>query len=271
MIDSETSIPLLKKPDRPDQLVPKIELLRVGKEFVSGEARTIALEAMDLVIQPGEFLCLLGDSGCGKSTLLEIIAGFETPSHGEVLVDSEPVDGPSFRRGFVFQQFSLLPWLSVEKNIRLGLDIRRVEEGRREKVAELIQLMGLKGFERHLPSQLSGGMAQRVAIARALVNEPDILLLDEPFGALDSFTRKRLQGELVRLWKQKRFTAVFVTHDIDEAVFLATRVALMTPRPGRIAAMFHLPLLHPRDRTNTEFFRLSAMITKEFLALEREG
>ena len=252
------------------RILPKVEIRGLGKTFQSSAGTTTALEAVDLTVETGEFLCLLGDSGCGKSTMLEIIAGFENPTEGDVHVDGETVEGPSYRRGFVFQQSSLLPWLTVERNISLGLDIRRIEKSRKDKVAALIQLMGLNGFERHLPSQLSGGMAQRVAIARALVNEPDILLLDEPFGALDSFTRKRLQGELIRLWQQERFTAIFVTHDIDEAVFLATRVALMTPRPGKIAALFHLPLRHPRDRTSPEFFRLSSMITKEFLALERE-
>jgi ABC-type nitrate/sulfonate/bicarbonate transport system ATPase subunit len=271
IIDVEAPHP---RPDMPtnasSQIPPKLEMRKLGKTFSSSAGTTTALETVDLTVETGEFLCLLGDSGCGKSTLLELIAGFEKPTEGDLRVDGGPVEGPSYRRGFVFQQSSLLPWLTVKRNISLGLDIRRIENGRQDKVAELIHLMGLKGFERHLPSQLSGGMAQRVAIARALVNEPDILLLDEPFGALDSFTRKRLQGELIRIWQQKRFTAVFVTHDIDEAVFLATRVALMTPRPGKIAALFNLSLRHLRDRTSPEFFRLSSMITKEFLALERE-
>jgi NitT/TauT family transport system ATP-binding protein len=271
IVDVERSHLSSGMPENLNLEMPKVEFRGLGKTFNSNAGTTTALEKVDLSVEDGEFLCLLGDSGCGKSTLLEIIAGFEKPTDGNVRVDGEFVEGPSYRRGFVFQQFSLLPWLTVERNISLGLDIRRIEKGRKAKVAELIQLMGLKGFEQHTPSQLSGGMAQRVAIARALVNEPDLLLLDEPFGALDSFTRKRLQGELVRLWQQKRFTAIFVTHDIDEAVFLATRIALMTPRPGKIAALFNLPLQHPRDRTGSEFFRLSSMISKEFLALEREG
>jgi ABC-type nitrate/sulfonate/bicarbonate transport system ATPase subunit len=247
----------------------KVTVRDVTKRFVTAGQQTTALESCDLTVQEGEFLCVLGDSGCGKSTLLELIAGFERPTRGEVMVDGEAVSGPSCSRGYVFQQSSLLPWLSVEANIGLGLDIRG-SEGKAKKIDHLVALMGLQGFEKHRPAELSGGMAQRVAIARALANEPELLLFDEPFGAVDSFTRRRLQRELIRIWQAKQFTAIFVTHDINEAVALATRIAVMTPRPGRVAAMFNVSLSYPRDVTSAEYFRLTSMITKEFLALDRD-
>lgn len=249
---------------------PKVEVRGVTKLFADAANTVTALDDVSITVNTGEFFCLLGDSGCGKSTLLELMAGFEQPTSGAVLVDGEAVREPNHQRGVVFQGSSLLPWLNARDNISVGLKIRRVGDSSSLEVTALIDMMGLKGFESHKPSQLSGGMAQRVSIARALVNSPDLLLFDEPFSALDSFTRKRLQSELVRIWLRKRFTAVFVTHDISEAVMLATRVALMTPRPGRIAALFQLPLPYPRDSTSTEFFRISSMITKEFLSLNRE-
>lgn len=250
---------------------PKVEVCGVTKIYADVQQQVTALDNVTLTINKGEFFCLLGDSGCGKSTLLELVAGFEHPTTGSVSVDGDLVTEPSYKRGVAFQGNSLLPWLNARDNISIGLKIRGAGDSNSKSISDIIQLMGLTGFDSHLPCQLSGGMAQRVAIARALVNEPDLLLLDEPFGALDSFTRKRLQSELVRIWLDKRFTAIFVTHDINEAVTLATRVALMTPRPGRVAAVFQLPLGYPRDSTSTEFFRISSMITKEFLSLEREA
>lgn len=249
---------------------PKVEVRGVTRVFSDTSSPVTALDDISLTINTGEFFCLLGDSGCGKSTLLEMLAGFEHPTSGTISVDGDVVAGPSYKRGVVFQGTSLLPWLDVRDNISIGLKIRGVGDSQSQSVSDLIALMGLEGFGSHLPGQLSGGMAQRVSIARALVNQPDLLLLDEPFSALDSFTRKRLQSEVVRLWMRNRFTAVFVTHDINEAVTLATRVALMTPRPGRIAAVFQLPLAYPRDSTSTEFFRINSMITREFLSLNRD-
>jgi ABC-type nitrate/sulfonate/bicarbonate transport system ATPase subunit len=250
---------------------PKVEIRGVTKIFPDTSKAVTALDDISLTINDGEFFCLLGDSGCGKSTLLEMLAGFEFPTRGDIVVDGQQVREPSHKRGVIFQGSSLLPWLSARDNIAIGLQIRGVGDSKSRNVSDLISMMGLVDFESHLPCQLSGGMAQRVSIARALVNEPDVLLLDEPFSALDSFTRKRLQGELVRLWVQKRFTAIFVTHDINEAVMLGTRVALMTPRPGRVAAVFQLPLTYPRDSTSTEFFRISSMITSDFLDLKRDA
>ena len=231
------------------------------------KGQTVALENIDLDIYEGELLCLIGESGCGKSTLLNIIAGFDAPTEGELLLNNEPVNGPDHKRGVVFQESSLLPWLTVEKNIGLGLEIRGLDTNKEKTFSRFIELMGLKGFEHYYPSELSGGMAQRVAIARALINDPDILLLDEPFGALDAFTRMRLQDEFVRIWEEKRYTTVFVTHDIDEAVYLGTRVVALSRRPGRIARVFNIHLRRPRDRTSAEFIRLRGMIAKEFMVL----
>jgi len=249
---------------------PKVEIRGVTKIFADTATRVTALDDVSLTINRGEFFCLLGDSGCGKSTLLEMLAGFDHPTSGTISVDGEIVTEPTYKTGVVFQGSSLLPWLNARDNISVGLKIRGVGDSRSQSVTDLIELMRLTGFDSHRPAQLSGGMAQRVSIARALVNEPDLLLLDEPFSALDSFTRKRLQAEVVRLWKRNRFTSVFVTHDITEAVTLATRIALLSPRPGRIEAVFQVPLPYPRDSTSTEFFRISSMITREFLSLNRD-
>jgi ABC-type nitrate/sulfonate/bicarbonate transport system ATPase subunit len=238
--------------------------------FSNRREKTVALEDIDLDIDEHEFICILGESGCGKSTLLHIIAGLDSPSTGTVLMDGESVSGPDARRAVVFQAPSLLPWLTVERNIALGLRIQGQVDRIAEKTTEMIQLVGLKGFERHTPRELSGGMAQRVVIARALIGEPEVVLLDEPFGALDAFTRVRLQHELIRLWQERRDTTVFVTHDIDEAVFLGTRLVIMSPRPGRVARIFHNDLRRPRDRTSPEFFRLRQMISKEFSILAEE-
>lgn len=248
---------------------PKLEIRGLSKRYESKHGSTDALTGIDLDVYQNELICLIGESGCGKSTLLHVVAGFETPTAGTLEVDGGHVEGPDYRRGVVFQEPSLLPWLTVEKNIALGLEIRGVHDGSAGRVKALIDLMGLRGFERHYPAQMSGGMAQRVAIARALVNDPDLLLLDEPFGALDAFTRMRLQDELLRVWSRQQLTTVFVTHDIDEAVYLGSRVVVLTQRPGRIARIFNVGLRRPRDRTSPEFIRLSGMIAKEFLGLAR--
>ena len=251
----------------PSDATVTLQIRGLTKVFAKGT--TIALEDIDLDIYSGELVCLIGESGCGKSTLLQIIAGFDSPTEGHLLLNNEPLTGPDHKRGVVFQESSLLPWLNVEKNISLGLEIRGASTNRTERLGRFIELMGLKGFERHYPSELSGGMAQRVAIARALINNPNVLLLDEPFGALDAFTRMRLQDEFVRIWEQERYTTIFVTHDIDEAVYLGTRVVALSRRPGRIARIFNIHLRRPRDRTSSEFIRLRGMIAKEFMALAR--
>lgn len=249
---------------------PILQINNLCKVFESPKNKTIALDQINLSIYPNELVCLIGESGCGKSTLLHIIAGFEKPSSGTCLMNNQQVNEPDYKRGVVFQEQSLLPWLTVEKNIRLGLDIRKVKNNHSVNVEHFIEVIGLKGFENYYPAQLSGGMAQRVAIARAIVNNPDILLLDEPFGALDAFTRMRLQDELLLIRQQTQVTSVFVTHDIDEAVYLGNRIVVLTPRPGRIARVFNIPLKHPRDRTSSEFIRLRGMIAKEFMFLSKE-
>lgn len=193
------------------------------------------------------------------------------PSRGEIFVDGVWVEGPDGKRTMVFQSPALLPWLSVECNIRLGLDIQRRRDGVQEHIEDMLRLVGLEAFRHYRPGELSGGMAQRVAIGRALVCDPDVVLLDEPFGALDMFTRLRLQDELLRTWKEKNYTAVFVTHDIEEAVYLATRIVLLTPGPGRIARVLHNDLRRPRDRGSVEFLRLRQMISQEFAILEEDA
>lgn len=250
---------------------PVLNINQVSKLYTSSKNKVTALEDINLSIYPKEMICLIGESGCGKSTLLQMIAGFINPSSGNILMKGEVISGPDYKRGVVFQEQSLLPWLTVEKNIRLGLDILKIKTNMDEAVAKVIEVMGLKGFENFYPAQLSGGMAQRVAIARAIINKPSVLLLDEPFGALDAFTRMKLQDELIRLWEQTQFTSIFVTHDIDEAVYLGNRIVVLSPRPGKISRIFNIPLQHPRDRTSSEFIRLRGMIAKEFMHLSNDN
>jgi ABC-type nitrate/sulfonate/bicarbonate transport system ATPase subunit len=230
-------------------------------------SQTVALSEINLSIYRNEFACILGESGCGKSTLLHIMAGLDTGAKGKVRFRGEIVERPHWNRGVVFQQPSLLPWLTVRENMELGLTIRGKLNGTRTQIDHLLKIMDLQEFANHLPKQLSGGMAQRASIARSLANKPEALLLDEPFGALDAFTRIRLQEELVRIWTQERFTAVFVTHDIEEAVFLGTRVIVLSPRPGKVARIFNVGLRRPRNRDSIEFIRLRMMIAKEFQSL----
>jgi ABC-type nitrate/sulfonate/bicarbonate transport system ATPase subunit len=228
---------------------------------------TLALQPTDLTVQPGEFVAILGPSGCGKSTLLRIVAGLDRPTAGVVRLDETPIAGPGPDRGMVFQSYTLFPWLTVEKNIRFGLRERGVAEAeQREIAARFIARVGLKGFENHWPRQLSGGMQQRTALARALANDPEILLLDEPFGALDHQTRELMQELLLEIWEADRKTVLFVTHDIDEAVFLANRVLVMSARPGRIKAEVPVPLPYPRDwtvKTTPEFGALKGRLMAE--------
>jgi sulfonate transport system ATP-binding protein len=234
--------------------------LRVGhvsKTFRVGNEPIQALQGVDLTIAPAEFVTIVGASGCGKSTLLRIIAGLETRFDGEVRYDGRPIEGPSLDRGIVFQEPRLFPWLTVEQNVALGLENALLDAAAKRRVTtEHIALVGLAGFETAYPRQLSGGMAQRVAIARSLVNRPGVLLLDEPFGALDAMTRAHLQEELQRIWKHERITAILVTHDVDEAVLLGDRVVVMASRPGRIAEIFHVTVPRPRDRKDPGLLRL---------------
>jgi NitT/TauT family transport system ATP-binding protein len=224
-----------------------------------------ALEDVDLEVYEGEFLCLLGPSGCGKTTLLNILAGFERPSSGRVLIDGVVVERPHPKRITIFQEYALLPWRSVLGNVEFGLEMARVPKKERQRQAqELIDWVGLAGVEGKMPWELSGGMRQRVAVARSLAVDPDILFMDEPFGALDALTRIRMEEELVRIWLQKKKTVVFVTHDIDEAVYLADRIVVFSACPGRIQEIILAPADRPRDRTSFDFIRLRE---KAFAAL----
>ncbi|NPU09251.1 ABC transporter ATP-binding protein [Bradyrhizobium sp. 83002] len=235
-----------------------------------GHAPTRALEPVDLSIGNNDFVTILGPSGCGKSTLLRIVAGLDHPTSGKVLLDGHEVKGPGADRGMVFQSYTLFPWLTVRENIAFGLRERGVPEGKRNAVADrFIQQIGLKGFENHWPKQLSGGMQQRCAIARALANDPKILLLDEPFGALDNQTRVLMQEMLLGIWERDQKTVLFVTHDIEEAIFLGSRVLVMSARPGRIKADIKIDLPHPRSykiKTSPEFVALKERLVEEIRA-----
>lgn len=252
-----------------DDAAPALSLRNVNRSFPRDRHERRVLEDVTFEVVKNEFLCVLGESGCGKSTLLQLMAGFQTPNSGDISYLGERIEGPDPDRSVVFQGDSLLPWLTVAKNISLGLEIRK-RGASQDRVAELIRLMGLEGFADYYPAQISGGMAQRVAIARALINDASLLLLDEPFSGLDTFTRMRLQAELLRIWQMGSRTVVFVTHDVEEAVFLGTRIVVMSARPGRVARVFNISLSHPRDRTSSEFVRLRGMITKEFLTVTQQ-
>jgi len=226
-----------------------------------------ALLPTTLSIADNDFITILGPSGCGKSTLLRIVAGLDTPTTGEVRLDGQLVKGPGADRGMVFQSYTLFPWLTVVQNIKFGLRERALPPARQAEIAaHYVAKVGLAGFEDHYPKTLSGGMQQRTAIARALANEPRILLLDEPFGALDNQTRSLMQELLLSIWESERKTVLFVTHDIEEAIFMANRVVVMTARPGRIKAEVAVPLAHPRHytiKTAPEFSALKAELTEQ--------
>ncbi len=233
-----------------------VSFRQVAKTFPVDGRELQAIERFDLEIADGEFIAIVGASGCGKSTLLRLLVGLDREFQGEIRIAGEPIDGIGGERGIVFQEHRLFPWLTVEQNVELGLVNEPLSAfGKASKVADYLQLVGLKGFERAYPHQLSGGMAQRVAIARGLVASPRILLLDEPFGALDALTRQQLQEELLRIRQRERITTVLVTHDVEEALFLADRVVVMAPRPGRIKRIVEVPLAHPRERGGFDFLR----------------
>ncbi|WP_422926170.1 ABC transporter ATP-binding protein [Singulisphaera sp. PoT] len=220
----------------------------------------LALDRLSLSVAGGEMVALIGPSGCGKSTLLRLVAGLDRPSSGELRVGTEPIEGPSAERGLMFQDPSLFPWKSVRRNIESGLVARGVLRKHRDEVEEYLRLVGLEAFADAYPHQLSGGMAQRAALARALINHPKLLLLDEPLGALDQFTRMRMQDEVIRIWQARRTTMILVTHDIDEALYMSDRIVIMTPRPGRIDRILDVPLERPRQRNAPRFLELRAEI-----------
>ena len=233
---------------------PIIEIRNVSKTFALQGQVIHALKDASLTIRKGEFITLIGASGCGKSTLLRIMAGFETPTSGEALMWGQPIDGPAPQRGMVFQDYALFPWLSVRDNIAFGPVSQGWPKARvRETVDRFIEMIGLGKFANAYPHQLSGGMRQRVSIARVLANDAELVLMDEPFGALDAMTRERLQEELLDIWRATKLTVVFVTHAVEEAILLADRVVVMTPGPGRIESDNALELPRPRDVASTEF------------------
>ena len=234
---------------------PKVVFEGIQKTFQQRGERLHVLDDIDLTVDEGEFVCLLGPSGCGKSTLLNIVGGFEAPDAGRVTIDGVPVTGPSSQRVFVFQEYGIFPWASVWDNVALGLRNRAPDE-RARLVQETIDLVGLGGFERSYPMELSGGMKQRVEVARALAVAPDVIYMDEPFGALDSLTRLTMRSELIRIWKQQRPTILFVTHDVDESIQLADRIVVLSARPGRIADIVEVDLPHPRDLGSPEYGRI---------------
>ncbi len=236
-------------------LKAKLRADKISMVFGRGDDKVEVLNDINLDVGVGEFVCLLGPSGCGKSTMLNVIAGFLEPSKGTVRIDGELVNGPDRRRVFVFQERGVFPWLTVEGNIGFGL-FNLSEAERQKRIAHYVDLVGLKGFEKAYPRELSGGMKQRVEVARALAVNPDMLFLDEPFGALDSITRLIMRGELLRIWEAERKTIIFVTHDIDEAVQLADRVIVMSARPAKIQKVVEIDIPHPRDISSVKYLAL---------------
>ncbi|MBI5274890.1 MAG: ABC transporter ATP-binding protein [Burkholderiales bacterium] len=244
--------------------MPILQITRVSKTFPGG---TVALQETDLAVEENDFITILGPSGCGKSTLLRSVAGLESPSTGRIELDGKLVSGPGADRGMVFQSYTLFPWLTVLQNVCFGLREKGLPPAQQEAIArEFLSRVGLAGFEGHFPKQLSGGMQQRTALARALANDPRILLMDEPFGALDHQTRELMQELLLGVWEADRKTVLFVTHDIDEAIFMGNRVVVMSARPGRIKCDIPVPLEHPRHysmKTAPGFSALKARLTEE--------
>lgn len=240
----------------------KLRVEHVNMVFQRDGNTTRVLEDINLDVGDGEFVCLLGPSGCGKSTLLNTMAGFLSPTSGEITVDGEAVLGPDPRRIFVFQERGVFPWLTVEGNIGFGL-FKLSRQERAQRIAHYIKMVGLEGFEKNYPPELSGGMKQRLEVARALAVNPDMLFLDEPFGALDSITRLIMRGELLRIWEAERKTIIFVTHDIDEAVQLADRVVVMSARPATIQQIVPIDIAHPRDISSPRYLELRDGIFKQ--------
>ena len=227
-----------------------LEFDKVTKSFAKTDSNEIT-HALNLTIQPGEFVSIVGTSGCGKSTILRLIAGLIRPTTGEIRLGGKPIVGAGPDRGMVFQKATLFPWLTVEKNVSFSLRMQKKQD--KELVEHMLKMVGLEDFRKDYPHQLSGGMAQRVALVRSLINHPDILLLDEPLGALDAFTRMNMQDEILNIWREQKQTVVMVTHDVEEAIYMGTRVLVMEPRPGRVKADIPIELAEPKQRDSEEF------------------
>ena len=245
----------------------KLKIDNVVKEYNGNKGKTVALNGVSLDIKENEFICVVGPSGCGKSTLLNIIAGLLEPTSGAVYLDGKKIEGTGVERGVVFQGYALFPWRTVLKNVMFGLEMKRMPKDQAEEIAKkYIKAVGLEGFEHAYPKELSGGMRQRVAIARAYAADPEVLLLDEPFGALDAQTRVQLQSELLNTWEHEKKTCFFITHDVDEAIILAQRVIIMSARPGRIKKIVDIDIPYPRTqatKTDPRFLELKTEIWNE--------
>lgn len=249
-----------------------LKICGVSKCFPMKDGSIQALENIDLTVNDGEFICIVGASGCGKSTLLRIIAGLVESDSGSIQIDGQKISGPGSDRGLVFQEPRLFPWLNVGANIEFGINEKVKKKLGRDKVNQMVdqtlELVGLKNFKKAYPHQLSGGMQQRISIGRSLIENPRVLLLDEPLGALDALTRMQMQNEILRIWKEEKTTMILVTHDIDEAVYLGDRVVVLSKRPGRVKKIVDVNVERPRDRSSLEFIRLRQEIYKELF--ERE-
>lgn len=259
-------------------LTPKVQIKAVEKIYEGRKGKTVALNGVDLDIYDNEFICVVGPSGCGKSTLLNIIAGLNEATSGEVIVDGVKVEGTGVDRGVVFQQYALFPWLTVKKNVLFGLNLKKdlTNEQREEIAMKYIRMVGLEKFVDAYPKELSGGMKQRVAIARAYAVNPSLLLMDEPFGALDAQTRTQLQTELLKTWEEEKKTCFFITHDVEEAILLATKVIVMSARPGRIKEIIDIDIPYPRDQESKMLPRFTElknyiwnMVYKEYLEVQQ--
>lgn len=237
-----------------------IEIKNISKIFGNSNSKVIALQDINATINPGEFVSIVGPSGCGKSTLLRLVVGLESPTSGTIFLDNQEITGTSHERGLVFQDPTLFPWLNVYHNVASGLIARNILKENQKEIGEFIKLVGLSGFEKAYPHQLSGGMAQRVALARALLNQPKVLLLDEPLGALDAFTRMQMQDEILRIWKERQTTMILITHDVDEAIYMSDRIIIMSPRPGKIEETIQVHLSRPRARNSSDFLLLRSRI-----------
>lgn len=246
-----------------------VEIQIAEKSFQMETTKNIVLNDIDLRIEMGDFLTIIGPSGCGKSTLLKIIAGLDAEYSGVIEINGREIKKPSIAQGFIFQEHRLFPWLTVEQNIAADLNLK--DPTVRQKVDDMIEIVRLKGYEKAYPSEISGGMSQRVAIARALIRDPEVLLLDEPFGALDAFTRQHLQDVLIDIWQKKKITMVLVTHDIDESIYLGTDIAILRANPGELQKLVHVGLSYPRSRTDSSFQDIRQRVLKEFEKTDAES